>query len=154
MRLQPKGNSFYRVTKYAILYVCRLSTPPYLTTQQKLFQMNQTNIKNLIRNLLTFHPKQQMSIQETKRHHIIVVSTTILEDLHFIDTFLPHIKTKHAYFSDYIDSNSRSWYGKYLKHFQATFKWRRFLLQYWKNIQMKHYFSKFLFWKKILIYAA
>ena len=122
MRLQPKGNSFYRVTKYAILYVCRLSTPPYLTTQQKLFQMNQTNIKNLIRNLLTYHPKQQMSIQETKRHLIIVVSTIILEDFHFIDTFLPHIKTKHGSFSDYIDSNSRSWHGKYFKHFQVTFK--------------------------------
>ena len=122
MRLQPKGNSFYRVTKYAILYVCRLSTPPYLTTQQKLFPMNQTDIKNLIRNLLTYHAKQQMSIVETKRHLIISLSTIILEDLHFIDTFLPHIKTKHAYFSDYIDSNSRSWYGKYFKHFQATFK--------------------------------
>ena len=76
-----------------LIYECSRSTPPYLTLQQKLFQMSQTLHKNLIRNLLEYHPQQQMRLEETKKtSYCLVRSTIISEDLHFIDTFLPHIK--------------------------------------------------------------
>ena len=76
----------------------------------------------------------------------------IPEDIHFIDTFVPHIKTKTYSYSDYI-YRLRFWSQKYSKYFQVTFKWRGSLFQYKMNVEIQHNFAE-IFFVFFLIYKA